>query len=150
MILRVFSLSTNIWLPFLTENEISQLKSLDGSTPEVETIILLLSIYLVTKEPPEGGTLENIYTVVKQCHLSLHTTNGPVGLIIQSGMLLSMYEQGQALHLVSGMTLGSMIRLAQLSGFHRTININLKTVGPSRETLEEQRRVWWTLVVLER
>lgn len=105
-ILRIFSLSTNTWLPIVTEPQLNHLKSHNDHPPDIETCLLLLSIYIITKEPPEGGSLEGIYSVLKSLHSNLHTTNVQAIPVIQCGMLLALYEQGQSLHQVSYMTIG--------------------------------------------
>ena len=150
-ILPLFSLTLNTWLPIIPEAQLKHLSTLEESTPDLETSALLLSIYLVTKEPPQDGSLETIYTVVKGVHSTLHTTTAHPVPIIQIGMLLALYEQGQAIHRVAFMTIGAAVRLAQLEGYHKSISINLDQRDVEKqEQLRLQRHVWWLLVVVER
>ena len=149
-ILRLFSRSTNTWLPFVTESQLNTFRYQHEATLNIETIVLLLAIYLVTKEPPEDSSLETVYSVLKSTHCNLHSTNAQLIPIIQAGLLIALYEQGQALHRTSYMTIGAAVRLAQVAGFHKSINIDLDNAPVPRATLEQQRHVWWTAVLLER
>lgn len=149
-ILEVYMQTVNMWLPMITDAQVPHLKNQDGSTPDAETCTLLLAVYLVTKQPSEGTNLDSLYTGLKRFHSDLYTISTQSVPIIQAGMLLAIYEQGQSLHQLSYMTIGACVRFAQAIGMHRSIRIEIDYESERREEMQQQRHIWWCLVILER
>lgn len=140
----------NTWVPIVAESQYTRLSNRDGSTPDAETCTLLLAIYLVTRQPDDGVGLDELYTSLKRFHSNLYTISTQSVPIIQAGMLLAIYEQGQALHQLSYLTIGACVRLAQAVGMHRTLEKDIELASPSGGEMQEQRHIWWCLVILER
>jgi hypothetical protein len=149
-IVRLYLATVNTWFPIVAESRQSDLDTRNGSVPDAETCTLLLAIYLVTKQPTDGANLDSLYSGLKRYHSNLHTISTKSIPIIQAGILLAMYEQGQSLHQLSYLTIGAAVRVAQAVGMHRTLEIDLETVDTNRAELEHQRHVWWVLVIMER
>jgi hypothetical protein len=120
----------------------------------LELRTLLLSVYLVTKLPdqlPEGGTdLANLYSLVKLFHSNLVTTSRPSIDLIQAGLLIAVYEQGQAQDDEAYLTVGLCARMGHAIGLQKTLRGDIPSHLGSRDLLETYKHVWWSLIVLER
>lgn len=144
----------NASLPILIEAQFRKCVTDLDQVPEIKVRVLLLSIYLVTKiptqEPEEVTDLEALYSVLKPFYLDLTATRRPSLHIIQAGMLIAVYEQGQAKDETAYLTIGLCARMGHAMGLHRSLHEDMPSDLDSRDTIETHKHVWWSLIILER
>jgi hypothetical protein len=93
----------------------------------------------------------NIYSAAKQCCFCAEA-GGFVSLrLVQSLVLLAVYELGNAIYPAAYLTIGRASRLSSMIGMHSRKNARQLFVDPDTWSLrEEQRRTWWAVFVLDR
>jgi hypothetical protein len=146
--------TTNSWLPIITDVRLHDHLAYLGENPDPEICTLILCIYLVTQAPAhateEGTNLESLYSILKPFHSSLQSMSMPSIPILQAGMLLAVYEQGQALDQLGYLSIGTCTRMGHAMGLQKTLQQDLSSAGADRAGLEERKHVWWCVVILER
>lgn len=70
-------------------------------------------------------------------------------LVLQAGILVALYELGHGIYPAAFLTIGSCARYAYALGINVSQRVSTKRVITLVE-VEERRRVWWALVVLDR
>ena len=144
----------NTSLPLVIDTELrTHLSNLDQIT-DTETRLLLLSIYLVTKMPvqfPDGGTdIGSLYAVIKPFYADFNFTRRISIPVIQAGLLIAVYEQGQALDDAAYLTIGACARMGQAIGLHKSLQEDLPSDPCARDLLQTRKHVWWILICLDR
>jgi hypothetical protein len=144
----------NAALPILIDAEFRKYLSDLDSPPEMDVRTLLLSVYLVTKMPtqlPAGGSdLDNLYSALKPFYTHFTSTSRPSISIIQAGILIAIYEQGQAEDETAYLTLGLCARMGYAIGLHKSLSEDLSLELGSRDVIETHKHVWWSLIIIER
>jgi hypothetical protein len=69
--------------------------------------------------------------------------------VLQAGLLLSLYELGHAIYPSAYLSIGACARYAYALGINKDANTQVSKVLTLVE-LEENRRVWWGIVILDR
>jgi len=144
----------NVSLPIVIDDQLrSHLNELDQIT-DTDIRLLLLSVYLVTKMPvkaADGGTdIDSLYAVIKPFYADFNSTRSPSIPIIQAGLLIAVYEQGQGLDEVTYLTIGVCARMGQAMGLHKSLKQDLLSDPGDRDLLETRKHVWWVLLCLDR
>lgn len=142
------------WLPFMSEEEfwLHFFSSQPGTDPEFSA--LLLSIYLIASVPvqddTEGEFGESVYSVAKGFWSRLQSTAQPSICLIQTGLLLATYENGQALEETSRSSMSACVRMGYLMELHMSVRRNVLFDSDAQVGLNTRRRLWWAIVILER
>jgi hypothetical protein len=125
---------------------------LNAQSPDDACLMLLvLCIKLCimdTEHPPKELPL---YAVARSL-CSAAETGGFVSLrLLQSLVLLAVYELSHAIYPAAFLTLGRAARLGMLMGFHdRKAAQQLFKPAETWTLREEQRRTWWAIFILDR
>lgn len=141
----------HLWMPFISKKRFydNYLPSYTQNRPDVT--LLFLSLKLTTSSPPRDppNPRTRLYRAVK--HFLLEVEGSPTLsiLVLQAGVLLALYELGHGIYPAAFLTIGACARYAHALG------IKTKTAANTRRVLtlvevEERRRVWWALVILDR
>lgn len=71
--------------------------------------------------------------------------------LLQAKLLIAMYEVGHGIYPAAFMSVGHAARLGHMIGLHDRKGASQLFRAPSSWTLrEEERRVWWEVVVMDR
>ncbi|KAF7912691.1 uncharacterized protein EAF01_001712 [Botrytis porri] len=116
-----------------------------------ETILLLLSIKLITTLPPTNprNPQTSLYQTIKHYCLEVETSNVPSLPILQAEILIAVYEMGHGIYPATYLSIGACARYAYALGINCNKRLNVKRVLTMME-VEERRRVWWAIVILDR
>ncbi|KAL4780858.1 hypothetical protein BJX76DRAFT_364026 [Aspergillus varians] len=140
------------WMPFISKKRfydlyLQPLPSLHSRSSDV--VLLLLAMKLITTFPPIGphSPRTTLYHATK--HFYLMAEDSFSILVLQAGLLVALYELGHGIYPAAFLSIGACARYAHALG------INVSRTVPTRRVLtlvevEERRRVWWALVVLDR
>ncbi|VUC37669.1 unnamed protein product [Clonostachys rosea] len=151
---RYFS-SVHPWISFLSPKRLKNggkgsSADLDGCEP-----LLILCFRLLTEElvdpPQETSQASPLYLSIR-ASLSAAADGGCVSLrLVQSLVLLSLYELGHAIYPTAYLTLAQAARMGTLMGLQsKTKASRLFTPANSWTLREEQRRTWWAIIILDR
>ena len=114
------------------------------------TLTLLLSSVQIVCDTNYRGVCP-AYTVAKSLSSALEN-EGTVSLrLLQSTILLALYELGHAIYPCAYVTIGRAARLAMLMGLqNKQADPQLYKPADSLTKREEERRAWWAVFVLDR
>ena len=144
------------WMPFISKARFyshHRLPSSFSSFPSRPDIALLvLAIKLITTLPP--GRPEKpqtqLYHVTKHYSVEVESSSVFSLPVLQAGVLIALYELGHAIYPAAYLSVGAAARYALALG----IGAGGKVEGGSKVTtlveVEERRRVWWAIVILDR
>jgi hypothetical protein len=136
------------WLPMISRKKLYHSLSHIWSTPRTDFALLLLSIYLVLQPPfhpcETSATRSPIYYKTKQLFELLQSAEILSIEIVQSALLITVYEYGHGYFQSAFLSVGVCARMVQALGWHR------KRESCDKSVLEEERRVWWAIRVFER
>jgi hypothetical protein len=145
---------TEKWLPIIDKLEFFiRLGHLQTSpNAPFSTLVMSMCLYAHQSSPVLGpnSRVESLYYTTK-CFYPLLQSNGRVSLdLMQAGLLIAIYEHCQALYETSALSIGICARMRYSLGLHRTIQPSTESENIPKRHLEERRRVWWELFILER
>lgn len=148
--MRYFS-GVHKWLPLLSLKGCSD-NILDlGPGSNIGTVLLALSMKLSTSPlgPMEHG-LSQLYQETKD--LSTKVENcGLLSLqLLQSVVLLAIYEVGHAIHPSAHLSVSRAARLGILLGLHNRNKVCTISKPETWTSREEERRTWWAVLILDR
>lgn len=141
----------NFWMPFISRQRFldTYLRPSTRSRPEVA--ILLLSLKLITTPPPvhPRNPKTPLYRAAKHFYLDVESSQVASIAVLQAGVLLALYEIRHGIYPIAFLSISACARYAHALG----INVDRITRFSSVFTLievEERRRVWWAIVILDR
>lgn len=142
------------WLSFISEEEFWPYFFSSRSSTDPEFTALLLSIYLIASPPTRDSTeeesVEFIYSITKSSWSQLQATSKSSVFLIQAGLLLATYENGQALQEASRSSMNACVTMGHSMKLHLSVKKSIIFDSDSQAGLNTQRRLWWAIVILER
>jgi hypothetical protein len=142
--------TVHTWIPFISKRRFydHHLQPFNQSHPELA--LLFLCIKLVTDPPPESpqSPQTRAYYAAKHFHVELENSGIFSVQILQAGILLSIYELGHAIYPAAFLSIGACARSAYALGINSNSILTRKAL--TLVEVEERRRIWWAIVVLDR
>ena len=120
------------------------------SLPSTHTELLLLCMHITTQLLPSPGAnmAENeMYLSTRRCWTDLVSTGASSIHVLQSGVLLGLFEFG---HAIFPNVLYSIALCVQYATAYDMIDLDGRGTATDWLASEEQRRAWWALLILER
>lgn len=134
------------WMPFISKRRFYDLYIQASSHGRPEVVLLLLATKLIATVP-SGSPRTSLYHTIK--HFYLEAENASSIVVLQGGLLIALYELGHGIYPAAYLSIGACARYAYALG------INVGRTVPTKKVLtlvevEERRRVWWAIVILDR
>ncbi|KAM9883056.1 fungal specific transcription factor domain-containing protein [Verticillium dahliae] len=146
-----YFVTIHLWLPIISKSRMQNGHSLlEGGS---DLAMLFLAVKLVTTVPiPSVAAADHyIYLTAKRFVLSLEHGGVPSIMVLQSMVLIAIYEYSHGIYPAAWTTIGGCARYADFLGLpdvhESSILLNSATTWVE---LEERRRTWWAIVVLDR
>lgn len=137
------------WMPFVSKKRFYDHHLQPSYQLRPDVVLLLLAMKLIVAYPLAGSSAPRtpLYYAAKHFHLEAEGSFSI--LVLQAGVLIALYELGHGIYPAAFLSVGTCSRYAYALG------INVSRSVPSRKVLtlveiEERRRVWWALVILDR
>ncbi|KEF59701.1 uncharacterized protein A1O9_04547 [Exophiala aquamarina CBS 119918] len=139
------------WMPFISKKRFYEHGEESSFYSQPDTVLLLLCIQLITAFPPiqPRNARTPLYHAAKHLYLEVEGSSIFALPVLQAGVLLALYELGHAIYPAAYLTIGACARYAYALGINIGATVNTRKVLSLVE-LEERRRVWWALVILDR
>lgn len=136
------------WMPFISKKRFydNHLKHLLHSQADIS--LLFVCIKLITEIPPSDPR-SLLYNAAKHFLLEVESSGICNIQVLQAGILIALYEVGNALYPAAFLSVGACARFAYALGITGTGPVHASRVTTLVE-LEERRRVWWAIVILDR
>lgn len=145
--------STNGWFPILAKRDIYDRMACLSTNPSPEFAVLILCIHLITKGDPisyNSQIREQMYWTTKGFYALVIASGRASKELVQSGTLLALYEYSIAMHDAAYLSISAPARMALLLGYDKTLGQDKPAGTTSSIEAEEQRRIWWCIIILER
>ncbi|RTE71146.1 hypothetical protein BHE90_014463 [Fusarium euwallaceae] len=142
--------TVHTWLPMISRKRL--VFELNAQSPDDSCLMLLvLCIKLCTTNTKHQPKELSLYIVARSL-CSEAEMGGFVSLrLLQSLVLVAVYELSHAIYPAAFLTLGRAARLGTLMGFHDRKDAQQLFKPAETWTLrEEQRRTWWAIFMLDR
>ena len=145
--------SVSIWMTIVSKKRIYEDAARCSVEIEADVVLLVLSMKLVIEKPIAGQ--ESAYTPLYLMAKDFYARVEPNGVwsirLLQAGILIALYELGHAIYPEAYLSIGHCGRLGQAIGLHDTAGVPQLSWEPeSWDDMEERRRVWWAVFILDR
>jgi hypothetical protein len=137
------------WMPIISKMRIKRVLDRSGQTNPADLAFLLCCMKLLL-QIPQSGTLPEalpLYRTAKVFNLQLEIAGLQSILVIQGGLLIAVYELGHGIYPACYTTVAQCARQAISIGLH---NQESPQNFQQWTDWEEQIRVWWFVVMLDR
>ncbi len=143
----------HVRMPVVSRSRFSALTRTEQLNDHPDANLLLLCLYLSVQIPVDA-TIDNMRTSLYAKAKSLYTMLESAGVTtirtVQSSLLICIYEFGHGLTEAASITIASCTRAGMVLGIHKHSSTDLRSDPKRWEEQEEERRVWWGIVVLDR
>ncbi|KAH8811225.1 hypothetical protein F5884DRAFT_854586 [Xylogone sp. PMI_703] len=134
------------WWPIICKRRFYQLLLNPFSQRRPELYCLAISMKLMLLYSEETG--HGLYSAAKHLHLELNIAGGFSIYVLHAGILITLYELGHSIYPSAFLSIGACARYLVALGINRN---SLATFGDlSFDEVEEKRRAWWAILVLDR
>ena len=138
------------WMPIISKSWFYNHLINPLSPPRADATLLLLSIRLITWAPPVSeGPNTPVYIAAKRFFRELETAGTFSIRFVQAGVLISLYELGHCIYPAAYISIALSARQAVALGFDKDIKGGNVT-GYPWDKVEERKRVWWAILILDR
>ncbi len=139
--------TVHTWMPIVSKNKFSAKLLNRLSHTRGELFLLVLSMKLCCSCVTTSKTA--LYRVTKQLYFEIEGSGILSILVLQSGILITLYELGHGVYPAAFLSVGCCARYATALGVDESIIYPCPRTRPWDDE-EERRRVWWSILVLDR
>lgn len=146
-----FFKTIHVWMPFVSKKRFYDHFLHTSSYLRAEIVLLFLCMKLITGLPPNGqrSPQSPVYFAAKHFYIELESYGMLSIQVLQAGILLALYEIGHAIYPAAFLSVGYCARFAHALGINSGATSQISKVTTLIE-VEERRRVWWAIVILDR
>jgi hypothetical protein len=138
------------WAPFLSRKRVNHRATHFEANDDRSFSLLLLCMKLVCSDPGQDGRIE-LYWKAKQFTASLEQSCDISFSLLQSLILISLYEIWHGICPAGYLTTSHAARLGYVFGLHGKKGApRLSELPNTMSGREEERRAWWTIVMLDK
>ncbi|RAH57384.1 fungal-specific transcription factor [Aspergillus piperis CBS 112811] len=138
------------WVPIISKKRLDLGISLKDGGPDIA--LLFLAMKLITLPPPPAPKITSkLYSSAKGFLATLEASGAVSFIYLQAMTLIALYEYSHSIYPAAWMTVGACARLTELLGITPGKD-TMKIMSPAMTwtELEERRRVWWAIYILDR
>lgn len=140
--------TVHLWFPVIDEASYRETLSRSMRKSNAETNLVTLCLALITTTPAGCSILETaagpLYSFVKSAIAVLESIQANSLQLVQSRLLVALFELGHGLESSVYLSLATLARAAASLGINRT------HIGRSSGVKTEEFNVWWGIVMLDR
>jgi hypothetical protein len=146
--------TVHCWLPIVNKKAFYRRIITLQTAPSAELAMLLLCIYLAIQLPdPKNSQISThggLYNMVKYFYSFLQADRSPSLVLIQCGILISIYEHGQDMSQAAYLSIGTCATMGHALQLHKIREPESPKEVDIAASQEEATRVWWGVIVLDR
>ncbi|KAG8414556.1 hypothetical protein J3459_014268 [Metarhizium acridum] len=139
--------TVHTWMPIVSKNGFSQSLIKRMTHQRAELFLLVLSMKLCSSRVTNART--NLYRTARRLYADIERSGTLSLLVLQAGILIALYEMGHGLYPDAYLSVAQCARYGTALGVDKTI-ISREMGTTTLPDLEEARRVWWSILVLDR
>ncbi|KAH8819056.1 hypothetical protein F5884DRAFT_759321 [Xylogone sp. PMI_703] len=139
------------WIPIISKKRLYERLLHISSRSSPDVALLHLSMKLLKWRPSEndGDPRTPLYSQVKQYYLTVETAGIFSIQALQAGILIAVYELGHGVYPSAYMSIASCARYGYSLGINPRGTHKVKKPFSWVE-LEEEKRVWWAIIIVDR
>ncbi|RFU29345.1 hypothetical protein B7463_g6992, partial [Scytalidium lignicola] len=143
--------TVHVWMPIISKKRFYDHHLQPMFYCNADMMLLLLSMKLITAMLPTEATNPRTpaYYTAKHFYFEIEASGMMSIQVLQASLLLSLYELGHAIYPSAYLSIGACTRYAYALGINKEAKIRASKVLTLVE-LEENKRVWWGIVILDR
>lgn len=140
------------WFPVISKKRLVARIAAFQARTDASLALLLLCMKLATQILSiDAEPWSDLYGICKQFHLQVEGVPLLSIGLLQATLLIALYEIGHGIYPAGLLTVGHAVRLGHIIGLHDRDNANqLFRENSTLTGREEERRVWWGVVLLDR
>jgi hypothetical protein len=140
------------WLPIISKRRFYQHFLNPLLQLREDTALLLLSIKLITWWPTANSNSAHtaLYLASKRYFTELQTAGIFSVPIVQASVLISLYELGHSIYPAAFLSIGVCARYGAVLELDKDITLHRSDSPIPWQELEERRRLWWAILILDR
>ncbi|KAF7556350.1 hypothetical protein G7046_g6322 [Stylonectria norvegica] len=147
-----FSMLSRSWMPIVSRSHYLAAMMSPLSLRRRAFSLLALCMKLCCLSTKEGIKKVKLYRLVKKFYSEVEGTEDLSLQVLQAGILISVFEIGDAIYPAAYLSIGSCARYGLLMGLDKDM---LQKMGADSRTtswleVEEKRRAWWAILILDR
>lgn len=149
--------TTHRWMPIISKRRFFTILLNPLSSRRCELTLVALCMKLSTAMPPREGEVDVLYRTVKGFFAEVEAAGVMSVHVLQAAVCISMYEMGQAIYPAAFLTVGWCARYGVALGADRLMRELRGSEGgdgvsgeKSWLQVEEMRRTWWAVLILDR
>ncbi|OPB47156.1 Zn2Cys6 transcriptional regulator [Trichoderma guizhouense] len=142
-----FFSSVQEWMPIVSKTQFLANLVSWLTHKRAELFFLILAMKLSCEQV--SGPRTPLYQITKYLQFRIEHSGALSLQVIQASVLIAIYEMGHGIYPSAFLSISECARYATALGIDKSIlcrDLN----GVSRNELEERRRVWWAILVLDR
>ncbi|KAF2424925.1 hypothetical protein EJ08DRAFT_408390 [Tothia fuscella] len=142
------------WLPILSKTRMSQDMLVRSPVLKGDFAVLLLSMKLLLWNPSKqlqaSEAKSEAYVVAK--HAIIDAVNGGALTLslLQAQVFVALYELGHAIYPAAHLSIGTCARYGIALGVDKAIRLDASDLPYEGLEIEERRRLWWVILILDR
>ncbi|OGM47969.1 hypothetical protein ABOM_002681 [Aspergillus bombycis] len=148
----VYLNSVHTFFPIVSKLRLYQQLSDADRRNEPDFCLLLIAMQLHSQPCSEVESSDaELYRSAKACYVHVESSNVFSIKVLQALLLIALYEISNSIYPAAYLTVGHCARLGHAMGVHQRSDAPqmLNRVGTWVE-LEERRRTWWAVIILDR
>lgn len=141
------------WIPMVSKTRLSEdlVKSVSVASADLRLLVLAMKVLLwrpSSQEPSDAKTRQ--YITVKNTVEEAISAGMLTLWLLQAQILLAIYEMGHAIYPAAYLTIGACARYGAALGVDLSIDPGFSDPQIGRLEMEERRRTWWAILILDR
>ena len=145
---------TASWMPIISRKNFynNALNPLSPRRREVALLALCMRLYCSNLQEDVEDARTPLYGMAKRFYSEVEAT-GPLSIyVVQAAMFIAIYEIGHAIYPAAYLTVGACARYGAAMGLDKTMKhlMGDDTIGRSWIEVEEMRRAWWAMLIMDR
>jgi hypothetical protein len=151
--LGAYFFSTASWMGMISKKRLYDQTPAPSISMDADVALLVLSMKLVNERIPDEVKEPRtfLYFTVKDFYRMVESSSLATIRLLQSNILIALYETGHSIYPEAYLTVGQCGRVGQAVGLHDTARIPQLALEPRNwDEMEERRRVWWGVFILDR
>ncbi|KAK5113949.1 hypothetical protein LTR62_003072 [Meristemomyces frigidus] len=143
--------TVHMYFPIISKIRLYQHLANPMHEPGADIALLFSAMKLACYELADGEAPQTqLYHDVKSAYAYIESQDGLSVQLIQSLLLIALYEIGHAIYPAAYLSVGHAARLGHAMGIHERDVPQILQRPTTWTEQEERRRVWWAVVLLDR
>lgn len=145
---KAFFETIHIWMPIVSKQQFQEKLLQRLAFRRGELFLLVLAMKLCSSRVTVAKSM--LYRTVKQFYFDMESSGRFSIQTLQAAVLINIYELGHGIYPAAIISVANCARIGSLLGVDRSLNSWDLLPGVPWIELEERRRVWWAIIILDR